>query len=282
MEHRPFGRDGTRGLGRRLRLLGDRRRLRRHRGDGVRPRGRPRARPRHQLLRHRRGLRHGRVRAGARAGARQPARRGDHRHQVRHELPRQAEPPRQQPRTRRRVDRQEPARTSAPTTSTCTSCTGPTATTPFEETMRALDDVVRDGKVRFVGLSNFKLDEIEACMADAPGRRRAVRLEHVRPAHAARDPAVLRGARRRLHGVRLARATACSPARSPRTTTSAAPTGGRVRATWARSRCSRALFGPETFKDNVAAVDELKDDRGAVRQEPAAARAALGDLAPGA
>ena len=31
--------------------------------------------------------------------------------------------------------------------------------------MSALDDVVRDGKVRFVGLSNFKLDEIEACMA---------------------------------------------------------------------------------------------------------------------
>lgn len=35
---------------------------------------------------------------------------------------------------------------------------------PFEETMTALDDVVRDGKVRFVGLSNFKREEIEACM----------------------------------------------------------------------------------------------------------------------
>ena len=31
--------------------------------------------------------------------------------------------------------------------------------------MSALDDVVRDGKVRFVGLSNFKLEEIEACIA---------------------------------------------------------------------------------------------------------------------
>jgi len=41
----------------------------------------------------------------------------------------------------------------------------PDRNTPFEETMGALDDVVRDGKVRFVGLSNFKLDEIEACMA---------------------------------------------------------------------------------------------------------------------
>jgi myo-inositol catabolism protein IolS len=41
----------------------------------------------------------------------------------------------------------------------------PDRLTPFEETMSALDDIVREGKVRFVGLSNFKLDEIEACMA---------------------------------------------------------------------------------------------------------------------
>jgi len=41
----------------------------------------------------------------------------------------------------------------------------PDRNTPFEETMSALDDVVRAGKVRFVGLSNFKLAEVEACMA---------------------------------------------------------------------------------------------------------------------
>ena len=40
----------------------------------------------------------------------------------------------------------------------------PDRLTPFEETMEALDEIVRDGKVRFVGLSNFKLSEIEACM----------------------------------------------------------------------------------------------------------------------
>src|SRR5437899_2838264 len=40
----------------------------------------------------------------------------------------------------------------------------PDRLTPFEETMSALDEVVRDGKVRFVGLSTFKRDEIEACM----------------------------------------------------------------------------------------------------------------------
>lgn len=40
----------------------------------------------------------------------------------------------------------------------------PDHVTPFEETMRALEDVVRQGKARFVGVSNFKSAEIEACM----------------------------------------------------------------------------------------------------------------------
>jgi aryl-alcohol dehydrogenase-like predicted oxidoreductase len=40
----------------------------------------------------------------------------------------------------------------------------PDHVTPFEETMRALEDVVRQGKARFVGVSNFKQQEIDACM----------------------------------------------------------------------------------------------------------------------
>jgi aryl-alcohol dehydrogenase-like predicted oxidoreductase len=40
----------------------------------------------------------------------------------------------------------------------------PDRETPFEETLDALEDVVRQGKARFVGLSNFKREEIEACM----------------------------------------------------------------------------------------------------------------------
>jgi myo-inositol catabolism protein IolS len=40
----------------------------------------------------------------------------------------------------------------------------PDRNTPFEETMRALDDLVGQGKVRAVGVSNFRLDEIERCM----------------------------------------------------------------------------------------------------------------------
>ncbi len=41
----------------------------------------------------------------------------------------------------------------------------PDRETPFEETMDALDEIVRAGKARFVGVSNFRKEEIEACMA---------------------------------------------------------------------------------------------------------------------
>src|SRR5215470_2038774 len=41
----------------------------------------------------------------------------------------------------------------------------PDRNTPFDETMRALDDLVKQGKVRAVGLSNFQLEEIKACMS---------------------------------------------------------------------------------------------------------------------
>jgi aryl-alcohol dehydrogenase-like predicted oxidoreductase len=40
----------------------------------------------------------------------------------------------------------------------------PDRNTPFDETMHALEEVVRSGKVRFVGVSNFKPEEIEDCM----------------------------------------------------------------------------------------------------------------------
>jgi aryl-alcohol dehydrogenase-like predicted oxidoreductase len=40
----------------------------------------------------------------------------------------------------------------------------PDRATPFEETMGTLDDLVHEGKIRFVGLSNFTVDELEVCM----------------------------------------------------------------------------------------------------------------------
>jgi aryl-alcohol dehydrogenase-like predicted oxidoreductase len=40
----------------------------------------------------------------------------------------------------------------------------PDPDTPLEETMRALDDIVRQGKARYIGLSNFRVAQIESCM----------------------------------------------------------------------------------------------------------------------
>jgi myo-inositol catabolism protein IolS len=40
----------------------------------------------------------------------------------------------------------------------------PDPNTPLEETMMALDDVVRQGKVRYIGVSNFRLAQIEEAM----------------------------------------------------------------------------------------------------------------------
>lgn len=40
----------------------------------------------------------------------------------------------------------------------------PDPNTPFEETMQALSDIVRQGKARFVGVSNFRPDYLEKCM----------------------------------------------------------------------------------------------------------------------
>ena len=36
--------------------------------------------------------------------------------------------------------------------------------TPLDETMHALDDIVRQGKARYIGVSNFRLAQIESCM----------------------------------------------------------------------------------------------------------------------
>ena len=40
----------------------------------------------------------------------------------------------------------------------------PNAETPFEDAFAAMDDIVRTGKVRFVGVSNFTVEQMEACM----------------------------------------------------------------------------------------------------------------------
>jgi aryl-alcohol dehydrogenase-like predicted oxidoreductase len=40
----------------------------------------------------------------------------------------------------------------------------PDPLTPLDETMEALDDIVKQGKTRFIGVSNFRLGQIQDCM----------------------------------------------------------------------------------------------------------------------
>jgi aryl-alcohol dehydrogenase-like predicted oxidoreductase len=133
----------------------------------------------------------------------------------------------------------------------------PDRLTPFEETMSALDDIVRAGKVRFVGLSNFKLEEIEACMA-------VRRVDVVQYGWNMFD--------RRMqqeilpycadHGVGFMAYGSLAFGLLTGTFSDDMDFGG---ADW-RARQGNmgaikmfaALFGPEKFKDNVHAVDELK------------------------
>jgi aryl-alcohol dehydrogenase-like predicted oxidoreductase len=134
----------------------------------------------------------------------------------------------------------------------------PDRLTPFEETMSALDDVVRDGKIRFVGLSNFKLDEIKACMAlrridvvqygwnmfDRRMQREILPYcvdENVGfMAYGGLSYGLLTGTFTEDHGF--------------------GSTDWRARqGNMGAIKIFAALFGPEKFKDNVRAVNDLKD-----------------------
>ena len=87
--------------------------------------------------------------------------------------------------------REQPAAAAASTTSTSTRCTNGTAQTPLEETMEALDTLVRSGKVRYVGCSNYAGWQLMKALAvaDRHGYQRFV---------SAADLLLAAGARRRV------------------------------------------------------------------------------------
>src|SRR3954470_7676474 len=137
----------------------------------------------------------------------------------------------------------------------------PDRNTPFEETMSALDDVVRDGKVRFVGLSNFKLEEIKECMAvrqvdvvqygwNMFDRRMQTEILPYCEQHGVGFMAygslafgLLTGTFREDHDF--------------------GSTDWRARqGNMGAIKMFAALFGPEKFRDNVRAVEELRDVAG--------------------
>lgn len=133
----------------------------------------------------------------------------------------------------------------------------PDRLTPFEETMQALGDVVRDGKVRFVGLSNFKLEEIEACMA-------VRRVDVVQYGWNMFDRRMQRDILPYCaeHGVGFMAYGSLAFGLLTGTFTEEMDFGTQD---W-RSRQGNmgsikmfaALFGPEKFKDNVRAVEQLE------------------------
>jgi myo-inositol catabolism protein IolS len=133
----------------------------------------------------------------------------------------------------------------------------PDRNTPFEETMSALDDIVREGKVRFVGLSNFKLDEIEACMAV---RRVDVvqygwnmfdrRMQREILPYCAENGVGFMAYGSLAFGLLTGTFTEDMDFGS---------TDWRARqGNMGSIKMFGALFGPEKFKDNVRAVEELK------------------------
>ena len=134
----------------------------------------------------------------------------------------------------------------------------PDVNTPFEETMRALDDVVQQGKVRFVGISNFRRQQIETCMQT---RRVDVAQYCWNMFDQRMHKEVFPYCREQRIGVMAYGSLAY----------------GLLSGTFSadmdfesddwRSRRGRmggitlfqTLFGPEYFPRNIAAVDELKD-----------------------
>ena len=68
----------------------------------------------------------------------------------------------------------------APTTSTSTNSTRPDPATPIDETLAALDDLVRSGKVRYVGCSNFLAYQVARALGRSEARS-LVRFDSVQP-----------------------------------------------------------------------------------------------------
>jgi len=150
----------------------------------------------------------------------------------------------------------------------------PDPDTGFDETMRALDDIVRQGKARYIGVSNFSLAQIETCMRlrrvdvvqygwNMFDRRMQVEIfpyctaqEIGVMAYGSLAYGVLAGS---FHaGMQFEE----SDWRSK---------GGML----GNLNLFRTLFGPEHFPRNLAAVRGTERPRRQVQQDPTAIRVAL-------
>ncbi len=135
----------------------------------------------------------------------------------------------------------------------------PDRTVPFEETMGALTDLVQDGKIRHIGLSNFKPEEIEACMA--VGKVGAVQYGyHLFDRRMQREVWPLC----QEHGIGVMAYGSLAFGLLTGTFTEDTSFGkddwrSRAGGSMAGMRLFDALFGEERFPANLAVVEELKE-----------------------
>ena len=134
----------------------------------------------------------------------------------------------------------------------------PDPNTPLDETMRALDDIVRQGKARYIGVSNFRLAQIEECM-------RLRRIDVVQYAWNMFDRRMqaeifpyCAAQQIAAYGLRLAGLRHAERHLSPLECHSTKTTGARSGGMLGSLNLFRTLFGPEHFPRNLAAVEELK------------------------
>lgn len=138
----------------------------------------------------------------------------------------------------------------------------PDPKTPLEETMRALEEVVQSGKARFVGVSNFTVEQMRACMAV---RRIDVlqvgyhlfdrRMEREHFPYCAQHGIAVMGYGSLAHGL-------LTGAFTPETTFE--PNDWRAGGV----AFGQPLFRGENFKRNVAVAERLKQEVAAPRGVP--------------
>ena len=173
----------------------------------------PRARARHRLPRHGPDLRPADERGAGRQGDRGQARRVRDRDQVPAPTWTTPSPGTCRPSARstarpRTCASRSRARcsASAPTTSTSTTSTASTRTSPIEETVGAMAELVEEGKVRHLGLSEAAPETIRRAHAVHPITALQTEYSSVDPRPRGGDPADLPRARHRLRPLLAARA----------------------------------------------------------------------------
>ena len=133
----------------------------------------------------------------------------------------------------------------------------PDLNTPFEETMRALDDVVRQGKARAIGISNFRREQIETSMTT---RRVDVAQYCWNMFDRRMDQEILPYCREHSMGV-MAYGSLAYGLLSGTFHADMTFDEGDWRARQGRMggiNLFQTMFGPEHFPNNIKAVEELK------------------------